>query len=31
MVHVIESLTEDWRRLDERIDQLLFGSLAEVG
>jgi len=29
MVHVIESLTEDWRRLDERIDQLS-GDIAAL-
>ena len=29
MVHFIESLTEDWRRLDERIDQLS-GDIAAL-
>ena len=31
MVHVIESLTEDWRRLDERIDQLSSAMVAAIG
>jgi transposase len=29
MVRVIESLAEDWRRLDERIDQLS-GEIAAL-